>query len=176
MTATPIRYNARRLEVSWQSPATWPDIDNFPLKYFLRYRPLIREQWQHVSTACMCVRKPLRSISRHKWNHPTCRLWSAVCVTVSERFSRARFPQGLRIVKAHVSTIRFSGWKIRLPMYKVAALLSCTSMVYKGVIPSSWVTDPHTHTHIWIKGWWTFSLSLSLSCTLSIPILTLQHL
>ncbi|XP_057674059.1 ciliary neurotrophic factor receptor subunit alpha [Corythoichthys intestinalis] len=48
VTATPIRYNARRLEVSWQSPATWPDIDNFPLKYFLRYRPLIKEQWQHV--------------------------------------------------------------------------------------------------------------------------------
>uniref|UniRef100_A0A3Q1H5U8 Ciliary neurotrophic factor receptor n=1 Tax=Acanthochromis polyacanthus TaxID=80966 RepID=A0A3Q1H5U8_9TELE len=48
VTATPIRLNARRLEVSWHSPATWPDIDNFPLKYFLRYRPLIREQWQHV--------------------------------------------------------------------------------------------------------------------------------
>eukprot|EP00064_Thunnus_orientalis_P011626 superscaffoldBa00001694_g11657 len=48
VTATPIRYNTRRLEVSWHSPATWPDIDNFPLKYFLRYRPLIREQWQHV--------------------------------------------------------------------------------------------------------------------------------
>ncbi|XP_030292008.1 ciliary neurotrophic factor receptor subunit alpha isoform X1 [Sparus aurata] len=48
VTATPIRFNARRLEVSWHSPATWPDIDNFPLKYFLRYRPLIREQWQHV--------------------------------------------------------------------------------------------------------------------------------
>ncbi|XP_013765292.1 ciliary neurotrophic factor receptor subunit alpha isoform X2 [Pundamilia nyererei] len=48
VTATPIRFNPRRLEVSWHSPATWPDIDNFPLKYFLRYRPLIREQWQHV--------------------------------------------------------------------------------------------------------------------------------
>lgn len=51
VTATPIHSNPRRLEVSWQSPATWPDIDSFPLKYFLRYRPLIREQWQHVSTA-----------------------------------------------------------------------------------------------------------------------------
>ncbi|CAG5867264.1 unnamed protein product [Menidia menidia] len=50
VTATPIRLNTRRLEVSWQSPATWPDIDNFPLKYFLRYRPLIREQWQHCFT------------------------------------------------------------------------------------------------------------------------------
>uniref|UniRef100_A0A3Q1BQC4 Ciliary neurotrophic factor receptor n=1 Tax=Amphiprion ocellaris TaxID=80972 RepID=A0A3Q1BQC4_AMPOC len=49
VTATPIRFNPRRLEVSWHSPTTWPDIDNFPLKYFLRYRPLIREQWQHVS-------------------------------------------------------------------------------------------------------------------------------
>ncbi|XP_017266196.1 ciliary neurotrophic factor receptor subunit alpha isoform X1 [Kryptolebias marmoratus] len=48
VTATPIRFNPRRLEVSWQSPATWPDIDSFPLKYFLRYRPLIRDQWQHV--------------------------------------------------------------------------------------------------------------------------------
>uniref|UniRef100_A0A3Q0QQN9 Ciliary neurotrophic factor receptor n=1 Tax=Amphilophus citrinellus TaxID=61819 RepID=A0A3Q0QQN9_AMPCI len=48
VTATPIRFNPRRLEVSWHSPATWPDIDTFPLKYFLRYRPLIREQWQHV--------------------------------------------------------------------------------------------------------------------------------
>ncbi|TNN86381.1 Ciliary neurotrophic factor receptor subunit alpha [Liparis tanakae] len=48
VTATPIRFNARRLEVSWHSPATWPDIDNFPLKYFLRYRPLIKEQWQHI--------------------------------------------------------------------------------------------------------------------------------
>ncbi|GLD55130.1 ciliary neurotrophic factor receptor subunit alpha-like protein, partial [Lates japonicus] len=48
VTATPIRFNPRRLEVSWHSPATWPDIDNFPLKYFLRYRPLIRDQWQHV--------------------------------------------------------------------------------------------------------------------------------
>ncbi|KAG7216619.1 hypothetical protein INR49_023328, partial [Caranx melampygus] len=48
VTATPVNLNPRRLEVSWQSPATWPDTDNFPLKYFLRYRPLIREQWQHV--------------------------------------------------------------------------------------------------------------------------------
>lgn len=53
VTATPMRFNARRLEVSWHSPSTWPDIDNFPLKYFLRYRPLIREQWQHVSTATL---------------------------------------------------------------------------------------------------------------------------
>lgn len=51
VTATPVRLNARRLEVSWHSPSTWPDIDNFPLKYFLRYRPLIREQWQHVSSS-----------------------------------------------------------------------------------------------------------------------------
>ncbi|KAK2888474.1 hypothetical protein Q8A73_019922 [Channa argus] len=48
VTATPIRDNPRRLEVTWYSPSTWPDIDSFPLKYFLRYRPLIREQWQHV--------------------------------------------------------------------------------------------------------------------------------
>lgn len=55
VTATPIRFNPRRLEVSWHSPATWPDIDNFPLKYFLRYRPLIRDQWQHVSSVIVFV-------------------------------------------------------------------------------------------------------------------------
>ncbi|XP_018606405.1 ciliary neurotrophic factor receptor subunit alpha isoform X2 [Scleropages formosus] len=48
VVATPIPKNARRLEVTWNSPSTWPDVENFPLKYFLRYRPLIREQWQHV--------------------------------------------------------------------------------------------------------------------------------
>ncbi|XP_054896704.1 ciliary neurotrophic factor receptor subunit alpha isoform X1 [Poeciliopsis prolifica] len=48
VTASPIRLNPRRLEVSWHSPATWPDIDAFPLKYFLRYRPLIHDRWQHV--------------------------------------------------------------------------------------------------------------------------------
>uniref|UniRef100_UPI003AAD20B8 ciliary neurotrophic factor receptor subunit alpha n=1 Tax=Centroberyx gerrardi TaxID=166262 RepID=UPI003AAD20B8 len=48
VVATPIPNNVRRLEVSWNSPSTWPDVDNFPLKYFLRYRPLIRNQWQHV--------------------------------------------------------------------------------------------------------------------------------
>uniref|UniRef100_A0A3B3X364 Fibronectin type-III domain-containing protein n=1 Tax=Poecilia mexicana TaxID=48701 RepID=A0A3B3X364_9TELE len=48
VTASPIRLNPRRLEVSWHSPATWPDIDTFPLKYFLRYRPLIHDKWQHV--------------------------------------------------------------------------------------------------------------------------------
>ncbi|XP_071370284.1 ciliary neurotrophic factor receptor subunit alpha-like, partial [Centroberyx affinis] len=47
VVATPIPFNVRRLEVSWNSPSTWPDVDNFPLKYFLRYRPLIRNQWQH---------------------------------------------------------------------------------------------------------------------------------
>ncbi|XP_076875715.1 ciliary neurotrophic factor receptor subunit alpha [Brachyhypopomus gauderio] len=44
----PIPNYVRRLEVTWNSPSTWPDIDSFPLKYFLRYRPLIRDQWQHV--------------------------------------------------------------------------------------------------------------------------------
>ncbi|XP_029920490.1 ciliary neurotrophic factor receptor subunit alpha [Myripristis murdjan] len=48
VVATPIPNNVRRLEVTWNSPSTWPDVDNFPLKYFLRYRPLIRDQWQHV--------------------------------------------------------------------------------------------------------------------------------
>ncbi|KAF5897929.1 ciliary neurotrophic factor receptor subunit alpha-like, partial [Clarias magur] len=48
VVAKPIPHNARRLEVTWNSPSTWPDIESFPLKYFLRYRPLIRDQWQHV--------------------------------------------------------------------------------------------------------------------------------
>ncbi|TRY54432.1 hypothetical protein DNTS_023700 [Danionella cerebrum] len=47
--AKPIANNARRLEVTWNSPSTWPDVETFQLKYFLRYRPLIRDQWQHVS-------------------------------------------------------------------------------------------------------------------------------
>uniref|UniRef100_A0A4W5JR82 Ciliary neurotrophic factor receptor n=1 Tax=Hucho hucho TaxID=62062 RepID=A0A4W5JR82_9TELE len=48
VVATPIPSNVCRLEVTWNSPSTWPDVDIFPLKYFLRYRPLIRDQWQHV--------------------------------------------------------------------------------------------------------------------------------
>lgn len=48
VVATPIPTNLKRLEVTWSSPSTWPDVDSFPLKYFLRYRPLIRDQWQHV--------------------------------------------------------------------------------------------------------------------------------
>ncbi|XP_057176522.1 ciliary neurotrophic factor receptor subunit alpha [Triplophysa rosa] len=48
VVAKPVANNARRLEVTWNSPSSWPDVENFPLKYFLRYRPLIRDQWQHV--------------------------------------------------------------------------------------------------------------------------------
>ncbi|KAK1800575.1 hypothetical protein P4O66_005783, partial [Electrophorus voltai] len=47
VVARPIPNHVRRLEVTWSSPSTWPDIESFPLKYFLRYRPLIRDQWQH---------------------------------------------------------------------------------------------------------------------------------
>ncbi|XP_070792127.1 ciliary neurotrophic factor receptor subunit alpha [Pituophis catenifer annectens] len=46
--AKPIPNNARRLLVTWQYPSSWPDPDSFPLKFFLRYRPLIIDQWQHV--------------------------------------------------------------------------------------------------------------------------------
>ncbi|XP_073412808.1 ciliary neurotrophic factor receptor subunit alpha isoform X2 [Dendrobates tinctorius] len=46
--AKPVHKNPRRLEVTWQTPSTWPDPDSFPLKFFLRYRPLILDQWQHV--------------------------------------------------------------------------------------------------------------------------------
>ena len=54
VVATPIPNNVRRLEVTWNSPSTWPDVESFPLKYFLRYRPLIRDQWQHVSYRYKC--------------------------------------------------------------------------------------------------------------------------
>ncbi|KAL2099914.1 hypothetical protein ACEWY4_004308 [Coilia grayii] len=43
----PIPNKVQRLEVTWNHPSTWPDVENFPLKYFLRYRPLIRDDWQH---------------------------------------------------------------------------------------------------------------------------------
>ncbi|XP_029776477.1 ciliary neurotrophic factor receptor subunit alpha isoform X4 [Suricata suricatta] len=48
VVARPVPSNPRRLEVTWQTPSTWPDPDSFPLKFFLRYRPLILDQWQHV--------------------------------------------------------------------------------------------------------------------------------
>ncbi|CAI5787944.1 ciliary neurotrophic factor receptor subunit alpha [Podarcis lilfordi] len=48
VVAKPIPNNARRLLVTWQYPSSWPDPDSFPLKFFLRYRPLIIDQWQHV--------------------------------------------------------------------------------------------------------------------------------
>ncbi|XP_063279326.1 ciliary neurotrophic factor receptor subunit alpha isoform X1 [Prinia subflava] len=48
VVAKPVPNNPRRLEVSWQNPSSWPDPDSFPLKFFLRYRPLILDQWQHV--------------------------------------------------------------------------------------------------------------------------------
>lgn len=48
VVAKPVYKNPRRLEVTWQTPSTWPDPESFPLKFFLRYRPLILDQWQHV--------------------------------------------------------------------------------------------------------------------------------
>lgn len=47
--AKPVPYSPRRLEVRWNNPSSWPDPESFPLKFFLRYRPLILDQWQHVS-------------------------------------------------------------------------------------------------------------------------------
>uniref|UniRef100_UPI00398F5AE0 ciliary neurotrophic factor receptor subunit alpha n=1 Tax=Pristiophorus japonicus TaxID=55135 RepID=UPI00398F5AE0 len=38
----------RRLEVKWRNPLSWPEPDSIPLKYFLRYKPVILEDWQHV--------------------------------------------------------------------------------------------------------------------------------
>ncbi|XP_077202711.1 ciliary neurotrophic factor receptor subunit alpha [Paroedura picta] len=48
VVAKPVPSNPRRLLVTWQYPSTWPDPDSFPLKFFLRYRPLIIDYWQHV--------------------------------------------------------------------------------------------------------------------------------
>ncbi|XP_042304773.1 ciliary neurotrophic factor receptor subunit alpha isoform X2 [Sceloporus undulatus] len=48
VVAKAIPHNPRRLLVTWQYPSSWPDPDSFPLKFFLRYRPLIIDQWQHV--------------------------------------------------------------------------------------------------------------------------------
>lgn len=53
VVAKPVPNNPRRLEVSWQNPSSWPDPESFPLKFFLRYRPLILDQWQHVSDAAL---------------------------------------------------------------------------------------------------------------------------
>lgn len=57
VVARPVPSNPRRLEVTWQTPSTWPDPESFPLKFFLRYRPLILDQWQHVS-ALPCPAQP----------------------------------------------------------------------------------------------------------------------
>ncbi|MBW00713.1 Ciliary neurotrophic factor receptor subunit alpha, partial [Eschrichtius robustus] len=53
VVARPVPSNPRRLEVTWQTPSTWPDPESFPLKFFLRYRPLILDQWQH-ERICRC--------------------------------------------------------------------------------------------------------------------------
>ncbi|XP_072353388.1 ciliary neurotrophic factor receptor subunit alpha isoform X1 [Scyliorhinus torazame] len=37
-----------KLEVKWRNPLTWPEPDSIPLKYFLRYKPVILDDWQHV--------------------------------------------------------------------------------------------------------------------------------
>ncbi|XP_059845557.1 ciliary neurotrophic factor receptor subunit alpha-like [Hypanus sabinus] len=37
-----------RLEVKWRNPLSWPEPDTMPLKYFLRYKPVILDDWQHV--------------------------------------------------------------------------------------------------------------------------------
>ncbi|XP_055488064.1 ciliary neurotrophic factor receptor subunit alpha-like [Leucoraja erinacea] len=37
-----------RLEVKWRNPQSWPEPDTMPLKYFLRYKPVILNDWQHV--------------------------------------------------------------------------------------------------------------------------------
>ncbi|KAM9540338.1 ciliary neurotrophic factor receptor subunit alpha-like [Salvelinus alpinus] len=81
VVATPIPNNVRRLEVTWNSPSTWPDVESFPLKYFLRYRPLIRDQWQHVSyryrplirDQWQHVSYRYRPLIRDQWQHVSCR-------------------------------------------------------------------------------------------------------
>ncbi|KAF1539984.1 Ciliary neurotrophic factor receptor subunit alpha, partial [Eudyptes schlegeli] len=49
VVAKPVPNNPWRLEVVWQNPSSWPDPESFPLKFFLRYQPLILDQWQHIS-------------------------------------------------------------------------------------------------------------------------------
>ena len=68
VVATPIPSNVRRLEVSWTSPSSWPEVDSFPLKYFLRYRPLIKDQWQHVSGSVL-IPLLLLPYGRAPFNH-----------------------------------------------------------------------------------------------------------
>ncbi|XP_040399233.1 ciliary neurotrophic factor receptor subunit alpha-like [Cygnus olor] len=48
VVAKPVPNNPWQLEVAWQNPSSWPDPESFPLKFFLRYRPLILDVWQHV--------------------------------------------------------------------------------------------------------------------------------
>ncbi|XP_039556689.1 ciliary neurotrophic factor receptor subunit alpha isoform X2 [Passer montanus] len=87
VVAKPVPNNPRRLEVSWQNPSSWPDPDSFPLKFFLRYRPLILDQWQHAPSvnsqqqqqqrvrrspcAHICALAPTRGrAARHRPQHP----------------------------------------------------------------------------------------------------------
>lgn len=78
VVARPVPSNPRRLEVTWQTPSTWPDPESFPLKFFLRYRPLILDQWQHVS-ALPCPDPECLNQSHMAWEVPVSPL---VAVTV----------------------------------------------------------------------------------------------
>nr|XP_054365238.1 ciliary neurotrophic factor receptor subunit alpha isoform X4 [Mirounga angustirostris] len=68
VVARPVPSNPRRLEVTWQTPSTWPDPESFPLKFFLRYRPLILDQWQHIRTARHLEVKELGQPAERGWS------------------------------------------------------------------------------------------------------------
>lgn len=91
VVARPVPSNPRRLEVTWQTPSTWPDPESFPLKFFLRYRPLILDQWQHVSTLPRS-REP--ESEPHVVGGPC--IPAASCSNVKPEGSQRGFPGGRR--------------------------------------------------------------------------------
>lgn len=52
--------------MTWQYPSSWPDPESFPLKFFLRYRPLITDQWQHVSGTVGLLGEGERGLGRSR--------------------------------------------------------------------------------------------------------------
>uniref|UniRef100_A0A4W3I543 Ciliary neurotrophic factor receptor subunit alpha-like n=1 Tax=Callorhinchus milii TaxID=7868 RepID=A0A4W3I543_CALMI len=48
INVNPVPESPQRMVVVWQNPPSWPEPDAIPLKYFLRYKPIILDDWQHV--------------------------------------------------------------------------------------------------------------------------------
>ncbi|XP_075698828.1 interleukin-11 receptor subunit alpha isoform X2 [Rhinoderma darwinii] len=51
LSAEPIPYAPRRLQVTWAYPSTWPQEPHFQLKFRLQYRPVLHMLWSTVETA-----------------------------------------------------------------------------------------------------------------------------